>query len=284
MGYCHIRQDHSPPKNKLVEGAVVVGSPVTFDFDMESTYANLTGSSYQARFVSVSLNYLENVLKAVQKAYKDTRVKQEFDSAWTKHNVALVVVKTDKELEDLKADKTTVGSSYFRVRLFEGKLQVVSNTRYFDNNMNDVAVIDLTPLASVAAAQSAGSTPGASDDLPLEIRIKMRDVQPKVDEALNKIRKLKGLEDASFNVDEQTRVCYAKLKLITDRSTLFTPDTFSLYLDHLNTLLIKQWKDEMISEALLEEWRAPHVIEFQPETDLEAEQGSKVVKDGRYNA
>ena len=39
-----------------------------------------------------------------------------------------------------------------------------------------------------------------------------------------------------------------------------------------------------MSEALLDEWKAPHTIELGPETDLDNEKGAKVVKDGRYNA
>ena len=278
-------RDHEEKKTALLSAAAAtVGSPVTFNFDLDTAYSNLTGSSYQARVVPISLNYLENVLKAVEKTYKDPLVKQEFDSAWTTHNIALVVLPKDAELEALKADKTTVGSSYFRVRLQQGELQVVSSTQYFNSNLSDIAGLDLTPLASAASAQSTAATPGAPDELPLEIRIKMRDVQGKVDESLTNIRQLKGLEDASFDVDSHTRLCYSKLKHATDRATTFSPDAFPLYLDQLHALLVKQFKDDMVSEALLAEWTAPHVIELQPETDLEKDTSAKVVKDGRYNA
>ena len=312
-------RDNEEKKNKmLADATTTLGHPVTFNFDLPHTYAHLTGSTYQARIVLISLNYLENVIKALDKAYKDALIKQELQAAWTTHNIALVVLPTDKELEELKADKSTIGGSYFRLRLHAGELQVVTNNKYFNSNLNDIAALDLTPLASAAAAQSSAGTPGAPEELPLEIRLKMRDVQAKVDASLGNIRKLKGVEDASFNVDQQTRACYPKLKHITSQSTSFSPEAFPLYaatqtlaymlciqdcasprhipacssvcvdftlsyLDQLTALLTKQWKDDMVSEAMLEEWKAPHVIELEPETDLENEKSAKVVKDGRYN-
>ena len=276
-------RDSEERKAKILSDATaVVGSPVTFNFDLDTVYTALAGSSYQANVVHISLAYLESVVKAVEKSYKDEMVKKELDEAWTSHNIGLAVV-SDKELAAMKEDKTTIGSSYFRLRLHEGTLQVVSSTGYFYSNLSDITVLDLTPLASHAASQSAASTPGAAEELPLEFRKKMRDIEPKVEESLAKIRKLKGLEDASFDLDGATRQCYAKLKHVTDRVTSFSPEAFPLYLDQLNALLTKQWKDDMVSEALVEEWTAPHTIEILPEVDLEKEQG-KLVKEGRYNA
>ncbi|MCJ1297178.1 hypothetical protein MMC34_008747 [Xylographa carneopallida] len=276
-------RDYEEKQNKLLaDVASKIGTPPTFNFDLNAAYTNLNGSSYQARIVNISIAYLEVVLQAVERTYKDPLIKQEFDSAWSTHNIALLVV-PDLEWEAVKANKTTVGGSYFRLRLDEGELQVMASVEYFYSNLNDISILDLTPLASAAATQSASDTPGAAEVLPLEMRVKMRDVQSKVDSSLANLRQLKGLEDASFNVDQQTRTCYAALKHVTD-SISFTPDAFPLYLDELNTLLKKQWKDDMVSEALLEEWTAPHTIELQPETDIEKETGSKVVRDGRYNA
>ena len=278
-------RDNEEKKSKILsEGSAAIGSPVTFNFDLDSTYANLASNSmFQPRVVPISLTYLENALKAVQKSYKDAMVKDELEAGWTTHNVDLLVLTSDKELEALKADKSTVGSSYFRLRLHDGNLQIVTSAQYFASNLPDIAVLDLTPLASHASAQSTASPGATADELPLEIRKKMRDVQPKVDASLGSIRKLKGLEDASFDLEQQTRACYPKLKDNTG-ATVFTPEAFPQYLDQLAALLTKQWKDEMVSEALLEEWKAPHAIELQPEVDLEKETGAKLVKDGRYNA
>ena len=276
-------RDNEEKKTKLLADATtIVGSPVTYNFDLDATYAALEGSSYQARFVPLSLQYLENAIKAVDKAYKDALVKADFDSAWTTHNVALVILPSAKALEELKADKTTVGSSYFRLRLLNGELQVLTDKAYFASNLSDIGHLDLTPIASHAASQS--SAPGSSaEELPLEIRKKLRDTQPKVDASLAAIRKLKGLEDASFDAEAMAHVCYPLLKDGKTPATTFGPEAFPQYLDALCALLTKQWKDDMVSEALLEEWKAPHKIELQPEVDLEKEQG-KIVKEGKYNA
>ena len=276
-------RDNEEKKAKLLsEATAVVGSPVTFDFEMQSVYASLVDSSYQARLVPVSLAYLENVVQAIGKSYKDEMVKKDLDEAWTTHNIAVLVV-SDQELEAMKADASTIGGSYFRLRLHNAELQVVSSAQYFNSNLSDIAALDLTPLASHASAQSSAASPGAAEELPLEIRKNMRDIRTAVDESLQQIRKLKGLHDASFDLEGHTRSCYAKLKHTTDRATVFSPETFPLYLDQLNALLTRQWKDDMVSEALLEEWKAPHSIEILPEVDLDKESG-KLVKDGRYNA
>ena len=278
-------RDHEEKQAKLLaDASAAVGSAVTYRYDMDAAYAHLEGSSYQPRIVPVAFNYLEQLIAAVNKAYKDDMVKQALDDAWTTHNIALKVLPTDKEFDEVKADKSTVGSSYFRLRLHEGELQVVTSQKWFNSNVTDIARVDLTPLASHASATSAAATPGAAEELPLEVRKRMRDVQPKVDESLAHIRQLKGLEDASFDVEATTRRCYPAMKHVTTQSIAFSPDAFPLYLDQLHALLAKQWKDDMVSEALLDEWKAPHSIELMPEVDIEKEQGAKIVKDGKYNA
>ena len=278
-------RDNEEKRSKLLaDAASTVGSPVTFNFDLDATYAALDGSSYQARIIPFSLMYLENAIKAVEKAYKDSLVKADFASAWTTHNIKLVILPSAKALEELKADKTTVGSSYFRLRLVDGELQVVTDKEYFASNLADIGYLDLTPLASHAASHSAANPGSTSEELPLEIRKQLRDSLPKVDASLAAIRKLKGLEDATFDAEAATHACYAALKHKDAGATAFGPEAFPQYLDALCALLVKQWKDDMVSEALLEEWKAPHTIEMQPETDLEKEQGGKMVKDGRYNA
>ena len=276
-------RDNEEKKNKLLaDAAATLGTAPTYNFDLATVYNQLATSKYQAQVVNVSLNYLDNTLKAVEKTYKDPLVKQEFDGAWTTHNIALVVVESDAEWEKVKADKATVGTTYYRLRLVDGELQISSSAKWFNSNIGEIASLDLTPLASQASSASASSTPGA-EELPLELRVRMRDVQPKVDASLANIRKLKGLEDASFNTDAQTRLCYAAMKHITERNKDFSPTAFPEYLDQLHALLQKQWKDELVQEGLLEEWKAPHAIELRPETDIEKETG-KLVKDGRYNA
>jgi len=84
-----------------------------------------------------------------------------------------------------------------------------------------------------------------------------------VDKALAKIRKLKGLEDAAFDIAANLKKIYSEMGPDEVKAQDLRAGSFSNCLDYLAQGLERHWKDDMVSEALLEIWaNKPHQILF----------------------
>ena len=128
----------------------------------------------------------------------------------------------------------------------------------------------LEKLAS-QISDAANSTPGG-DFLPLEIRKQTRDMQPKFDKWLERVHQLKGVEDAKFDLEEQVRMLHGVY------GASFRPGSMQNFLDALAGLLEKTWKDEMVTEALLEVWTPPHIMEFFVVEEWDKHVGPTIIK------
>ena len=252
----------------------IVGSSVTLDYDLDSLYAALsTNEQYQPRVVHTCLAYFTEAVAALAKCYSDPLVKAEVNAAWTTKNFAFALV-TEDQLEAMRDDPATTGSTtshVWRLRIDHGELQMVSDVRHWGLNVHEVERTDLTPLANASGAARSGTAA-----LPLELKKLLREAHPLVTAQLARIRALKGLQDAAFDLDAHTVSTYPLTKAYAVGWQHFSPTTFAEYLDGLAALLEALWKDDLASEALLDVWTAPHTIAVQAEADVEAATGTVV--------
>ena len=269
-----LRDSEAKRTELLQQASTAVGSTVTMDMALEQTYAALASNSdAQKQVVAYMLAYLEQVVAALKKAYSDALVKADLESAWSSHKIAVLAV-PDDQWDAVCNDASTTGTRYGRLRIKNGELQSVNPAGYFGSYTSDVAGFDLTPIAVEGAQQS---TPG-STSLPLPVRKELRDAEPKMQSAMSRIHALKGLEDAKLDTETTAQKCVAAVP------KEFKGEHLADYMEKLADLLTKTWSDDMTSEALLDEWKAPHAIELLPELDLWTVQGSKMVKSSNFNA
>jgi hypothetical protein len=251
----------------------IVGSPVTLTYDLDALYAALAPNrEHQLNVVRTCLAYFTETVTALARCYTNPGVKAEVNAAWTTKNFSFAIV-TEAELERMRDDLATTGSTtshHWRLRIDQGgDLQMVSDVRHWGLNVLEVQRTDLTPLGNASRALRSGS-----DALPVEV--KLQEAQPLVTAQLTRIRALKGLEDAAFDLDGHTVATYAVTTAYDVGWQHFSPTTFAEYLDGLATLLEELWKDDLSSEALLDVWTTPHTIRVEAEVDVEAATGTVV--------
>jgi len=273
-----VRDTSAQTADLVVAASAIVGCQVTFNYDLEleSVYAALATNRYQSNVVQGSLDYLSHTITAMKSSYLNPVVKQDVNAAWTTKNFSIGVV-SDQELEEMRDRPTTAGTRYCCLRIHNGDLQMVSSTSNWGLNVYEIDRLDLTPLAGAAANRGKSGV----DALPLEVKKHLQEAQQKLTQQLTRIHKLKGLEDAQFDLNGQTVAAFPLLKDAAGWQQ-FSPLTFPEYLDQLATILERMWTDDMNSEALLDVWTAPHVIEVRAEVDLDTETGT-VVKNLSYH-
>ena len=124
-------RDHEQDKQAvLAKLTSVVGSPVTFNWDVPTAYQTVLAASPEsaAQFYRIMVSQLRGLASALSDTYKDPLVKAELEDAWSTHNVSVVVL-DDKAFALLQDDKFSIGSSQLRIRIVDGQLQLVMPPR-----------------------------------------------------------------------------------------------------------------------------------------------------------
>jgi hypothetical protein len=142
----------------LAAASAVVGSPVTFNWDMEGAHAALAGSENkrnigsggQDTFYETCINeWLTFLVEGLTSAFKDDMVKEEVNALWTTKNIALLVV-GDDDFKTIKSAKGVIVPQYpsWCMRMHEGNLQLITTPEQWcqASACGYLSTVDLTPL------------------------------------------------------------------------------------------------------------------------------------------
>jgi len=295
--------------NKLSK---LVGHPVMFEFDLPVVYTKLASFPHkQIDIVNLSLRSPMALLVALNTLINsirpeggvDVSIRDELNALWHTHIYRLTVVdeeewkKRTMEYTCLNVDamisrnwslieqgKATIGDYTNYTSLRAGVLETVVNPVWFGYTTLESCIgsIALTGDCKMDATPGEDSTPGDSR-LPLHIRfaINQRRLRVKFDNLMASMNALPGLEDAKFDLDATIRSCFNFIKNFTAKDGLFEPHKIIEYLEDLDIMLKRNWKDEMVREAILEMWTAPHTIELVYGVDVKAEKAKGMMVSNR---
>jgi len=255
-------RDQEPKKVEILAAITkTTGVTATYTFSMEDAYEKL--DRYKDQIVGTSLEYLKGISENFADKFKDQAVKEAFIGAWKTKNIAMVIL-VEADYKTARAANEKSFDSYHGLRLSAaGDLEICTNPANFAVNTHTISQHNLLAIVP----QEAGG-------LPLEHQKAYNDNKAAIDAELSKIKKLKGLEDATFE--------FNPVPIFEVLKNDFSTYPVSKYLEGLREQLEKQWKDDMVQEAILDEWKAPHKIRLLGEQDMKAVDEKKAVKDS-YN-
>lgn len=255
-------RDCEPVKNELlVRVEKATGVKATFNFSWEDAYANLEGASYKDDIGKIAHEYLGHLVSHLENGLSDSTVKSGFIGAWTSKNIALVVLKDADYKAARQNDNFKTADSYNGIRFgANGDLEIVTNPSEFGKNTDKLAQFN---LGAVVPQQAGG--------LPLDVQEKVNKHQKEIDADLAKWRAIPGLADLTFEFDPVP--VWNALKHNFDVTDALR------YVASAREQIEKHFLDDMLKEAILDEWKAPHKLRLLGEQDFKSGTWDKTVKD-----
>ncbi len=225
------------------------GVPVTYNWNKEVAYGTLVNAKstevYQApttlcEKITQYLQYLvENMERTV---FNDAMIAKEFMTHWTTHNITFHILSNEEY--DAFGVKT-----YQHVRfLSNGDVDICTSIAKYGLNVSCVYECNLVK-----------AIPTSTGALPATVQQALSAAQGDIDAVLVKLRSLSGLADVTFQFD-----ALAAHQVL---GSSFTITSIAEYLSFLQQQLAAHWKDDMLRDAILEEWKAPHIIRLLPNVD-----------------
>jgi len=230
---------------KKVEGMKKISAAIGVDFQLEYDagviYKALLDEKYKIAFpLHITDSYLENISKGLTAAFAEPLVKEEFLKHTAAHKLLIRVA-------DYPVDKSTdvnknFGGSSYMGYVFEGGVWVLQIPP--KNWWTNVAQLANPKDISLAQIFSRCHTPDGQ--LPLHLRVAVRDTEAARAAAVKKISAALGLE---LQLEFDPMAFYNEIP-VANRDNF--PQASGRYLDGLGTNLEKCCKDSMIKEAVQE--------------------------------